>query len=46
MGLNLAKGDGSLRVMKIRCMLSFGGEVNLSAPCHKMLWHVKEPFDV
>jgi hypothetical protein len=35
-----------LREIKIRSMPSFGGEVKLSDPCRKILWHVKEPFKV
>jgi hypothetical protein len=40
-GLKPARGDGFLRVIKIRSTLSFGGEVKLSAPCCKILMHVK-----
>jgi hypothetical protein len=25
-------------------MTSFGGDVEPSVPCHKILWHVKEPY--
>jgi hypothetical protein len=46
MGSYLAKGDEFLRALKICNTPSFGGEVKPSAPCHKILWHVKEPFDV
>jgi hypothetical protein len=35
-----------LRALKICNTPSFGGEVKPSAPCHKILWDVKEPFDV
>jgi hypothetical protein len=32
------------RVKKICGMPSFGGEVKLSVPCHKILQHVKNPL--
>jgi hypothetical protein len=35
-------GDGFLKLIKIHSMPSFRGEVKFSAPCHKILWHVKE----
>jgi hypothetical protein len=35
-----------LRAIKIRGTPSIGGEVNPSAPCLKILWHVKEPFEI
>jgi hypothetical protein len=34
-----------LRVIKIFSTPSFGGEVKPSAPCRKILWHAKEPFE-
>jgi hypothetical protein len=37
---------GFLRVIKIFSTLSFRGEVNPSAPCHKILQHVKNHFKV
>jgi hypothetical protein len=33
-----------LRAIKIRSMTSFGGEVKPSAPCRKILKHVKDPL--
>jgi hypothetical protein len=42
-GSDLAKDYRFLRVIKILSMTSFGGEVKLLVPCHKFLWHVKEP---
>jgi hypothetical protein len=42
----MAKGEGFLRAIKFHSMPSFGGEVTLLAPCHKILQHVKEPFTV
>jgi hypothetical protein len=41
-----AEGDGFSRAIKIRSTPSFRGEVKLSAPCHKVLWYVKNPFEV
>jgi hypothetical protein len=46
MGSNTAEGDEFLRAIKIHCTPSFEGEVKPSAPCHKILRHVKEPFEV
>jgi hypothetical protein len=34
------------RAVKIHCMPCFGGEVNPSAPCCKILLHVENPFEV
>jgi hypothetical protein len=36
------QGNGFLRVIKFHSTPSFGGEVKLEAPCHKILWHVKK----
>jgi hypothetical protein len=44
-GSNPSEDDGFLRVIKIRSTISFGGEVNPSAPC-KILRHVKGPCRV
>jgi hypothetical protein len=38
------KGDGFLRAIKVHSTPSFGGEVNLGAPCHNNLQHIKEPY--
>jgi hypothetical protein len=35
-----------LRVIKIRSATSFGGEVKLAVPCHKILQHVKDPYSM
>jgi hypothetical protein len=43
-GFKLGRGDGSLRSIKIRSTSSFRagmGEAKTSAPCRKILWHVK-----
>jgi hypothetical protein len=42
MGSNPAEGNGFLRAIKICSMPSFREKVNLSAPCCKILWHVKK----
>jgi hypothetical protein len=44
-GSNTAVGDGFLVGIKIRSTLSFGREVKPSAPCCKVLRHVKDPFE-
>jgi hypothetical protein len=43
-GSNLAKSDGFLREVEMCSMMSFGGEAKPAAPCHKILWHVKDPL--
>jgi hypothetical protein len=43
-GFKPDRGDGFIRAIKIRCMASFGREVKLSAPCRKLLRHVKNYF--
>jgi hypothetical protein len=45
-GSNPAEDDKFLRATKIHSTLSFGGEVKLSTPCRKILWHVKKPCAV
>jgi hypothetical protein len=40
------RGDGFLRAIKIRSTTSFGVEVKPSAPCRKILRHVKDHFEV
>jgi hypothetical protein len=40
-GLKPGRGDGFLRVLIICSTPSFGGEVKLETPCHKILWRVK-----
>jgi hypothetical protein len=42
----MAKSEGFLMGIKICSMASFGGRVKLSAPCHKILWYVKDPCEV
>jgi hypothetical protein len=43
-GSNPAESDGLLRGIKIRCTLSFGGEVKPSVPCRKILLLIKSLF--
>jgi hypothetical protein len=43
-GFTSSQGDGILRAIKIRSTPSFGWEVKPEVPCHKILWHVKDPF--
>jgi hypothetical protein len=45
-GSNPAESDEFLWVIKIHSMPCFGEEVELSAPCHKILRHVKEPLKI
>jgi hypothetical protein len=45
-GSNLAKGDGSIRAIKICSTPSFGGQVQPSAPCHKNLQHAEYDTDI
>jgi hypothetical protein len=45
-GSNPTEGDGFLRAIKIRSTTAFGGEVKPSAPCCKILRHVKDPCGV
>jgi hypothetical protein len=42
-GSNPAEDDGFLKAIKISSTASLGGEVKPSAPCRKILRHVKEP---
>jgi hypothetical protein len=39
------QGHGLLKVIKIHCTPSFGGEVKPEAPCCKILWHLKEFYE-
>jgi hypothetical protein len=43
-GFKPGQGDGLLRVIKIRSTPSFRWEVKPEVPCHKILWHVKDPL--
>jgi hypothetical protein len=43
-GFKPGRDDGFLRAMKIRSTLSFGWEVKPSAPCCKILRHIKAPL--
>jgi hypothetical protein len=43
-GSNPAKDDGFLMALKTLGTTFFGGEVNPSVPCRKILRHVKEPY--
>jgi hypothetical protein len=42
MGSNLVESDGLLMAIKIHSMTSFGGQAELTAPCHNILQHVKD----
>jgi hypothetical protein len=44
-GSNPTKDNGFLRVMKVHSTTSFRGDVKLSVPCHKILQHVKVPYE-
>jgi hypothetical protein len=35
-----------VRAIKIRSTTFFGGEVKPSAPCRKILQHIKEPYSI
>jgi hypothetical protein len=41
-GSNPAEDEGFLRAIKLRSTTYFGGKVKPSAPCRKILRHVKE----
>jgi hypothetical protein len=41
-GFEPSQGDGLLRAIKICSTPSFGWEVNMEDPCHKILWCVKD----
>jgi hypothetical protein len=43
-GFKPSRGNGFLRVTKIRTTPSFGWEVKPEVPCCKILWHVKDPL--
>jgi hypothetical protein len=43
-GLSPAENDGFLKAIKIRSTTSFGVQVKPLAPCHMVLWHVREPY--
>jgi hypothetical protein len=43
-GFKPSRGDGFLRVIKIRSTLSFEQEGKLEVPCRKILWHVEHPL--
>jgi hypothetical protein len=45
-GFRLGPDDEFLRTIKIRSTTSFGGKVKPSAPCRKILRHVKDPSGV
>jgi hypothetical protein len=45
-GFKLSCVDRFSRAIKIHSMPSFKGGVKSSAPCHKILWHVKELYEV
>jgi hypothetical protein len=41
-GFEPDQGNGFLRAIKIHSTSSFGWEVKLEVPCHKILWHVTD----
>jgi hypothetical protein len=43
-GFNPGRGDGFLRMVNIRTTPSFGWEVKLEDPCHKILRYVKDRY--
>jgi hypothetical protein len=43
---NPGQGQRIFKAIKVPSMPSFGGEVKPSAPCHKILQYVKNPFKV
>jgi hypothetical protein len=43
-GFKPGRGDGFLRVIKIRSTPSFGWEQMPEVPCRKILRHVKDPL--
>jgi hypothetical protein len=45
-GLKPGRERRVLKTIKIHSTISFGGKVNLSAPCRKILRHVKYPCAV
>jgi hypothetical protein len=44
-GLNRGRGRWTFKSYKTRSRPSFGGEVKPSAPCRKILQHVKGPYE-
>jgi hypothetical protein len=45
-GFNTAEDNGFIRAIKVCSTTSFGGKVNSSVPCSKILQHVKFPCEV
>jgi hypothetical protein len=45
-GFKPGRGDGFLRAIKIRSTPSFGREVKLEVPCHKILRRSLEVFQI
>jgi hypothetical protein len=45
-GSNPAEDDGFLRAIKIYSTTSFGGDIKLSVPSHKILWHLKNVYSI
>jgi hypothetical protein len=45
-GSNLAEMMDFLKAIEIHSMTFSRGAVKFSAPCHKILWHIKEPCTV
>jgi hypothetical protein len=45
-GSDPVEDNGFLRVIKICITAFFRGEVMLAVLCHKILWHVKDPYNM
>jgi hypothetical protein len=45
-GSNPAERDGALRAIKFRSRTSIEGEAKSSAPCRKVVLHIKDPCGV
>jgi hypothetical protein len=43
---NPAEDDGFLMAIILHNTTSFRGQVKLSVPHHKILWHVKDPYSM
>jgi hypothetical protein len=43
-GFKPGRGDGFLRAIEIHSTPSFRWEGKPEVPCHKILWHVKDPL--
>jgi hypothetical protein len=45
-GSNPAEDDGFLMAIKIHSTTFFKGDVKPMVPCHKILWHIKNPYSM